>query len=171
MHSIRNGVVLLLLFCGVVISSARGETNIGVIDSEQIIQAMPEYTQGEQRLTSLTKAIQDTLDNMNRSYQTELQAYQQQQAGMTPDARAKAEERLRTIQQQMQQYRQMKETEIQQRRAAMLGPIREKILAAIDAVAKEMNLDAVVDKKSGGMVYVSKKIDNTFKVLDRIQRG
>ncbi|MGE3799723.1 MAG: OmpH family outer membrane protein [Candidatus Kapaibacterium sp.] len=167
----RNTALLLMLLCGAGLSAAQGETNIGVIDSEQIIQAMPEYTQGEQKLTALTKAYQDTLNAMNGGLQRDLKAYQENLGTMTADVKAKTEERLRNIQQQMQQYQQAKEQEIQQRRAALLAPIREKILAAVNAVATEMKLDAIVDKKTGGMVFVSKRIDITFKVLDKIQRG
>ena len=167
----RNTALLLMLLCGAGLSTANGETNIGVIDSEQIIQAMPEYTQGEQKLTALTKAYQDTLNAMNAALQRDLKTYQESLGTMTADVKAKTEERLRTIQQQMQQYQQAKEQEIQQRRAAMLAPIREKVLAAVNAVATEMKLDAIVDKKTGGMVFVSKRIDITFKVLDKIQRG
>ena len=171
MKIIRNIATLVLLLCGGVLSSAYADTDIGVIDSEQIIQALPEYTQGEQRITTLTQAIQDTLNRMNDAYQQQLKDYQQQQGTMSADVKTKTEERLRAIQQQMLQYRQVKENEIQQRRAAMLGPIREKVLAAVNAVAEEMKLDAVVDRRGSGMIYVSKKIDITFRVLDKIQRG
>ncbi|HQJ45692.1 MAG TPA: OmpH family outer membrane protein, partial [Ignavibacteriaceae bacterium] len=54
----------------------------------------------------------------------------------------------------------------------LFAPIKVKIYAAIEKVAKEENMQFVFDK-SGDIIllYADSAFDITFKVLDRLRRG
>ena len=56
-----------------------------------------------------------------------------------------------------------------QRQAELIQPIREKVRAAIEKVAKDEKLSAVMENSV--LIYFDSKLDITYKVLDNIRRG
>ncbi|MFN3270624.1 MAG: OmpH family outer membrane protein, partial [Candidatus Kapaibacteriota bacterium] len=95
--------------------------------------------------------------------------YLKQKSMMPADQQQKQEQALQEEQLKMQQYYNEKMNEIQNKREEFLEPIRNKVKSAIQAVAKEENLQVVFDK--GSLLYTEDKYDITFKVLDKIKRG
>ena len=149
-------------------TTAGAQTSIGVIDSEQILSAMPEAVQADKYIAAQTQAARDTFALLDQKYKTDVQNFQQNAASMTPEAKAQEENRLKEYQQRALMWKEQKEKELQGKRAQMLSQIRDKILTAVNAVANEMKLDAVVDRKDGGMVFVSQRIDITARVKTRL---
>lgn len=62
--------------------------------------------------------------------------------------------------------------EIYKKQEELFSPIKAKIYAAIEKVAKEESMQFVFDK-SGDIIllYADSAFDITFKVLDRLRRG
>jgi outer membrane protein len=53
-----------------------------------------------------------------------------------------------------------------------MGPIRDKILKAIESVAKEENVSFVFDRTNDAMLlFADAKFDITYRVIDRLKRG
>ncbi len=63
--------------------------------------------------------------------------------------------------------------EIAQQREKIFAPVREKIVKAIQSVAKEEKMVFVFDKTPEGsmVLYAEPTLDLTYKVLDRMKRG
>jgi outer membrane protein len=59
--------------------------------------------------------------------------------------------------------------EAAQEREKRLTPIREKVLRAIESVAKEDGFTFVFDRAN--VLYADAKVDLTYKVIDRLKRG
>lgn len=90
---------------------------------------------------------------------------------MTADARQKEEQAINGLRTRFMQYQEQKTAEVQQIRDNFLKPIREKVQAAIEAIAKEEKLNLVLDKVAGLVLYSEDKADITYKVLDKMKRG
>jgi outer membrane protein len=55
---------------------------------------------------------------------------------------------------------------------SVLKPLRDKIIDAIEEVAREEKLNFVFDKAGDViLLYADKQFDITFKVLDKLTRG
>jgi outer membrane protein len=152
--------------------SAQAQVKLGFINSDQIIQAMPEFKDVEGRLQVMQNAYQDTLNAMQNEWKDMVDKYQKQQALMTSDAKAKEEANINARREQILQYQQDRlgqQGMLAQAQARLIQPIRDKIRAAIEKVAKDEKLTAVME--TGTTLYFDAKMDITFKVLDYIKRG
>lgn len=163
-------IVTIALLGGITASHA--QTKLGFVNTETIIQGMPEFKGIEAKLKAMQSSFQDTLRAMEINYKTRVETYQKQQATMSADARAKEEEQLKAIVDQYQQYqndRLGQQGVLLQTQAQLVQPIKEKVQAAIRKVAEQEKLSAVMENSV--LIYVDQKLDITYKVLDYLHRG
>lgn len=169
---------LLLVLCVVAASTAVAQTSkIAYVNSETILRELPEAQQAQKELEATLKGWQDELEKMGKDLQEGLDDYQKKQALMDPTAKAAKEKSLQDLQQKAREYQYQKfdtrEGEAVKLREKKLSPIQEKVLKAIEAVAKEDGFQFVFDKISNAsnVLYADAKFDLTYKVIDRLKRG
>lgn len=166
-------VVALLLFTG----HAGAQTlKLGYVDSQKIFEGLPEAQRAQKDLDSKLQAWQDSLESMSANFQTQYELYQAQQGTMSDAANKSKQQELLKLQNEIQEYRAKKfgqSGEAAVLRSKMLAPLQEKVLKAIDEIAKEEKLHFVFDKIQDASIilYADSKFDYTFKVLDRLKRG
>ena len=81
-------------------------------------------------------------------------------------ARRKGEE----LEKKMQEFQKQgadAEKQLQQFQEQQLPPLFQKLESAVKAVAKEMKLDLVLDKRNAGLLYMDPKLDITDKVRSK----
>ena len=164
--------VIGALFVVVGYSHASAQLKIGVVVSETIITALPEFKQVQQRIETMQQSYLDTLRSVKAEFDQQFQKFQQQAGTLNAETKAQEEARLTQMQQRLQAYQNYHlgpQGTVIQAQNELLQPIRAKVIEAIEAIAKKQNLDAVMEKVEGGFLYVDPKMDITFKVLDHLQ--
>lgn len=173
------GIAMLALMLFVASANAQkpaanaGAVSIAVVDVETIVKELPEAIDADKRLKEIGTKWQDTLINMRKDLETKFQAYQKQKSMMPQDAQQKEEESLQKLNLTMMQYQEEKfgnQGELNILREKYLEPIRSKVRAAIESVAKEEKFNMVLDKGSSIVLFAEPKLDITFRVLDKIKR-
>lgn len=171
----RNFILFAIIIAALSATSLKAQSPaIGVVDVQTIVEQMPDAIKADKELKALGQAYQDSLIKYQQDFEARLKKYESQKAMMSPEQQTKEEESLKAYQMQILQFREQKfgqQGEIAQKRDQYLNPIREKVQAAIDAVAKEEKMSFVFDKSSEMVLYSLDKYDITFKVLDKIKRG
>lgn len=171
----RNIILLFTVLLLTSVSSFSQNLSIGVVDTEKIAAELPEFKDIESQLRNLSKKYQDSLVSMRGKLEQKYADLQKQMAMMPEAQKAQAQQELQTELMALQQFEQEKlgnQGEVARKQAEMIGPIRENILKVIEQVAAENKIDLVLDKADtplGSVVlYSAKKIDLTYKVLDRL---
>jgi len=155
---------------------AQNSVKIGYVDSEEILKALPEAIKAQGELDALINQWNDVIDSMAQALQQTYSNYQKQQNTMPENKKMETQQRLVQQQQVMEEYRRQKFAqgtgEIYQKQDQLLKPVKEKIFEAIEATAKEENMQFVFDK-SGDIIllYADASFNITYKVLDRLKRG
>ena len=144
---------------------------VGFVNTETIIKELPEAQKASADIEVKGMKIRDTLQMMQKEFETRLQEYTKQEALMSADAKQKEQEALNGLRARFLQYQETKTAEMQQLRENFLKPIREKVAKAIEDVAAEEKLNLVLDKTAGLVLFSEDSADITFKVLDRMARG
>ncbi len=163
-------VAALLLACSVASAQA---TKAAFVDSEKILGELPEAQKASAELNALLKGWQDSVATMQSDLQKQIEEYQKQSSVM-PQAKKDAEEkRLNDLNTRLREFAAQKldtrTGEAAQEREKRLTPIREKVLRAIESVAKEDGFTFVFDRAN--VLYADAKVDLTYKVIDRLKRG
>lgn len=154
--------------------SQKGGVSIGVVDIETIVKSMPEADNADKMIKDIGLKYRDSLQGIEKEYVAKMEEYEKQKGMMTPEQQKKEQENMRGIQVRYQQFQEEKfgvQGEIAQMREKLLEPIRSKVRAAIETVAKEEKLNYVFDKGSSALLYSEEKSDITYRVIDKIKRG
>jgi len=169
----RSVIALVIIACAVTVSAHAQSSGFraGFVNSETIIKELPEAQNALKKLEQESVAIRDTLQMMQKEFETRIEQYRKQESLMSTEAKAKEEESLNALRMRFLQYQEVKTQEVQVSREKAMEPIREKVKDAIAAVAKEEKLNMVLDTVAGIVLYNEDSADITFKVLDKMKRG
>ena len=170
--------LFLSTVCLLAFSLTAGAQNlkIGYVDSQKIFEGLPEAQDVQKALDAQLGVWQDSLELMTRNFQSEYEAYQAQQAMMSESVKEEKQQVLMRMQQEVADYRTRKfgqSGDAARLRQSMLQPLQNKVLKAIEDMAKEEKLNFVFDKLEDAalLLYAEAKFDYTFKVLDLLKRG
>lgn len=164
-----------LIVTGILILSMAGITmaqKYGYVDSEYILQSIPEYGAAQDKLNVLSvewqKEIEQKfadIDKMYKSYQSE--------AVLLPEdmKRSREEDIIRKEKEakDLQRQRFGQDGDLFKRRQELIKPIQDKIYNAIEDIATTKNYAFVFDKASGAsMLYANPRYDLSDEVLQKI---
>lgn len=173
----KKAVLLLAMVLMTGSLFAQSGMKIGYVNSQTILEQLPEAIKVQSDLDAIIAKWQKDLDSMNTDLQQAYAGYQQQAGNMPEDKRQAAEQEIMLKQQRFEQYRQRKfaqpNGEVFVKQEEMLKPIREKIITAIEAVSKKEGMSFVFDKNDSLplILHADDKYDITFEVLNKLKRG
>jgi len=157
-------------------SFGQTQLKIGYVDSEVILTQFSESIKAQGDLDAVTNKWSTQLDSMTLAYQQSITDYQKQAETMNDAKKTEAQQKIVKMEQNIMDFRKAKFTqgsgEVYKKQEELFAPIKAKIYAAIEKVAKEETMQFVFDK-SGDilLLYADSAFDITFKVLDRLKRG
>jgi len=172
---VRKYFVFILLIFSVTLF-AQNPQKIGYVDSQIILTQLPEAIKAQSDLDALTSQWSNQVDSMKLALQQQYADVQKQLATMTDDQKQLKQKELIDKEQQIYAFQNQKfqqpNGEIYKKQETIFDPVKKKIYAAIEQVAKEEGMHFVFDK-SGDilLLYADSAFDITFKVLDSLKRG
>ncbi len=170
-----KNLVLAILF--VLSASVYAQTQkIGFVNSTKIFQEIPEAQEAQKKLDAIIKPLQDQLEAMQKDFQTKLEEYQKKESMMTDAAKKTSQQELQDLQQKYNDFRLDKfgnDGSVAKEQDKIINPIKEKILKAIEKVAKEEKYSFVFDQTEQVKVllYGDAAHELTYKVIDKLKRG
>lgn len=168
--------LLFILLISTVTIFAQSPQKIGYVDSQIILTQLPEAIKAQSDLDALTTVWSNQVDSMKLTLQQQYADVQKQLATMTEDQKQIKQKELIDKEQQIYAYQNQKfgqpNGEIYQKQETIFDPVKKKIYAAIEQVAKDEGMHFIFDK-SGDilLLYADTSYDITFKVLDSLKRG
>jgi outer membrane protein len=165
--------IVAVLFLVPAFSSVHAQSKIGYINSESIMQTLPEAIDAQKTLDGLVSQWEAELQKMQTDWKRKYDEYDKKKLILTDQARADQEKELRNLDQAIQDYRNKKfgqNGELFQKQNEIMKPIQNKIFQVLEDIAKEDGYDYIFDK-SGQilLVYANEKNDLTAKVIQRMQ--
>jgi outer membrane protein len=162
----RKYFAIIVLFFTV--STASAQIKYGHINSDEIMEAMPEFKQ----LRASLERKQREQENKVRAMYTDLQKRQQelQEYGeglMLAVAEEKAIE-LDSLQKAIVAYQEGAGDELDNLRFKLLKPLNDKYLKIVNAVAKENGYTLILDESKGIVAYGNDSYDITALVKKKM---
>ncbi|PSQ87334.1 MAG: hypothetical protein BRD42_02460 [Bacteroidetes bacterium QS_3_64_15] len=160
-----KSVSLILLIAAVAVAPAQAQ-KIGFVDQQAILASMPGMQDVQQQIQQEMKEQQRQLQQKRQAFQKKVQQFQQQQSLLDDSARAERKRQLQKRQQELQQSTRKRQKQMQQRRRKLMQPLLEKLQGAIDKVAAQQELEAVMrqevllydDQTSDRVVDISRDV-------------
>ncbi len=141
----------------------------GYVNSQDVIQAMPEYSAARTEIDALTKQYEADLKSMQDELKTKSDNYDKEAASLPDATKKRREQELADLYQKIQQAYQDNQADIQKKSNEKMQAIMQKVTDAIEAVGKAGAYVYIVDLASG-MPYISKTLatDVTIDVKTKL---
>lgn len=138
---------------------------IGYTNLEYILAQLPEAKQIESQLKEFEKQLQNQLQSKYTEYEQKLDSYKKGQATMAEIVKQDKEQELMTLQNNIREFEEKAQTEMQNKQVALLEPVLNKIQKAIDKVAEANGYSYVLSTHtdmgaSAIILYAKNKEDN-----------
>lgn len=146
MKKLAKVLVLLVLALGIGYGANAQTQKIGYVDSQAIIELMPEGAKIQQDLQAYYSELQAELQAMATEYQNKMREYEANQATMSNILRQSKEKEIVDLQGRIQEFQANAENDLAAKHEELSKPMLDKIKAAIDAVVKAKGLAYVFEK-------------------------
>lgn len=162
----------LLLIISTLFAFSAYAQRFGYVDTEYILDLMPEYRSAQKQLDQLSEDWQKEIEKKQQVIDKMYREFQAEQVLLTEDLRKKREEEIKKKEKEMRDYRTQKfgyEGELFKKRQELIKPIQDRVFDAIQKVAKQSALDFIF-AKSGEfiMLYSNAKYDKSDEVLTEL---
>jgi outer membrane protein len=125
----------------------------GHINSEEVVQMMPEYKQMIASVEKKKKDAQAKMQRMYTDYQSKMNEMNQFGASMMEAVREEKLKELDSLQKSITYFQQTETSSIQEYQSKLLKPLNDKYLKIVNAVAKENGYTYIFDLSSGVVAY------------------
>lgn len=142
---------------------------IGFLDTEKILASIPEYNSAKSQLESLEKGYRTKVENEFAAIEKLYNAYQANKGTMSQVVRAQKENEIISKEEAAKKLQEsyFGENGIMQKKSQeLLSPIKERVQAAIERVAKSGGYMMIVDIASqSGVIYTNSQYDLSQEVI------
>lgn len=144
----------------------------GYVDSQYILEKMPEYKEAQKKLDDLSaqwqKELQAKQDEIAKMYKD----YQKEQILLPEDMKIKRQDEIMLKEKEMKELQKSRfgvNGELFTKRQEMIKPIQEKIYKAIKEVAESGGYAFIFDKSNNpSILYADPKNDKTDQVIKKL---
>ena len=164
-------LLLTLLACAMFIlvsgTSVFAQQKIGHIDTQAILQLMPERDSAAKVYEKFNAEITKNFESMNVVYNNLLETYTKQKDSLSSFIRSAKEAELVDMQGKIQNFRDVAQQELDKKQSELMAPIVEKLKKAIKAVAEANKFTYVIDVAGGSLVYFPE--DESLNILPLVK--
>ncbi|MBI5025764.1 MAG: OmpH family outer membrane protein [Nitrospirae bacterium] len=164
--AILSGLVLLLFF-GANVSRAEVATKIAYVDLFKAINESEAGLKAKNTLDDLIKSKQTTLDKKVKEIEKLKSEFEKQASVLSEDVKKKKLEEVESLQRDYQRLLQDSQTEVKKKEAELTGSILREMREIINKIAEEEGYALILEKAEGVVLYGSKNIDITDKVIKK----
>lgn len=165
-------ILSFLLIFGM--SFASQAQKYGYIDSDYILESLPEYKDAKEKLDKLaerwTKEIDERYDVLRRKKE----AFAREEVLLPTEEKNKRAEDIQKLEQEameMQKLRFGVQGEYFQKRQELIKPIQDKVFDAMQKVASKRNYSFIFDKANqSNLVYADSKFDISDEVIKELEK-
>jgi len=125
----------------------------GHINSDELIQSMPEYDSATVKLEKFRKELVNALELMQVELNTKSEAYQKENKNLSDIVKQTKEQELMDMQKRIQDFQTNAQTQLQNKQTEVFQPIYTKVDKAIKDVGKENGFFYVFDVAKGALLY------------------
>ena len=139
----------------------------GVVDLDNVFQAMPETATAQTQLTDASKKYEDEFQKLREEVDKLFAEYQNlQKDPATPDAiKERRLNELTERDQKVQQFRNTASQDLARLQEQLMAPIQQKINDAVKAVGQEGNFTFIFPHEQGLLLYTGTDVVNVTALV------
>jgi outer membrane protein len=160
----------ILMIFGIAFASSAQK--YGFIDSEYILNKLPEYKDAKERLDKLAERWTKEIEERYEVIKIKKNNFLREEDLLPADEKKKREEEIATLESeamQMQKTRFGVNGDYFQKRQELIKPIQDKIYEAMQTIASKRNYSFIFDKANqSNLIFADSKFDLSNEVLKEL---
>ena len=159
-------ICAICAICGFTTANAQGK--FGHVNTQEIIQAMPEYSKAEQEIKALQEQYEADLKSMYDELQKKGEAFDKEQASLPDNIKQRRQQELQEMQQKIQQSYQDNNQALQKASAEKMQAISSKVLDAVKSVGQAGGYVYIMENNSLPYISTTLSTDVTAQVKQKL---
>ena len=164
----KNTVKSILFTLAVITSFNLNAQKLGHVNSQAIVQEMPDYESARQELEGYKNDLTKELEMYQKLILEFAQAYEDQKSGMSAESRQRKEADLMERQQNYEKKAYEAETKLQQKEQELLQAIMIKVNTAVQDLAKDEGYSYIFERTTllhAGVDDISNKVRKKLGIV------
>ena len=171
----KKNYFFIILFLITYLVSAQRSVKIGYIDTEYILENLPEYNQVSDRLEEKAAGWKKEIEDRSRKIEQKKEALNSERILLTDEMIDEIEEEITLDEEELSEYQQKRfgpRGDLIIQKQQLIQPIQDQIFNAIRELAESKNYDFIFDKSADiVMLYSDKRFDVSDQILRTISRA
>ena len=165
---------LILIAAFVLSVGTLAAQNYIIVNSEKVFKSIDAYNTALSTLDKLAEQYQDMVDAKFAEVETLYNNYMNQKASLTAATRQTRENDILAKEKAAQEYQETlfgNDGTLMKKRIEMIEPIQKQVFSAIEAYAKQVGADVVLDSANNPtLLYSNPSVDRTQQVIDVLKK-
>ena len=165
---------LILIAVFVLTTGTLAAQNYIIVNSEKVFKSIDAYNTALSTLDKLAEQYQDMVDAKFAEVETLYNNYMNQNASLTAATRQTRENDILAKEKAAQEYQETlfgNDGTLMKKRIEMIEPIQKQVFSAIEAYAKQVGADVVLDSANNPtLLYSNPSVDRTQQVIDVLKK-
>jgi len=145
--------IISILFSGNIL--AQSPQQIGFVDSDKILEMLPEKVKATEKLTDLNNKYKAELQVMQNDYNKKYSDFISYQTSMAENIRLRRMQELYEIEKNIKDFMTIAQKDIDEQETQLLLPLRKKVKDAIYAVGVEQRFICIYDLANPAIIFVT----------------
>jgi len=167
----KRFTAIAALFVFVVAAGHSQNLKFGHINSDELIQAMPEFDSATVKLEKFRKELVNALELMTVELNNKNDAYTKEAKNLTDIVKQTKEQELIDLNKRIQEFQQNAQEQLQNKQVELFQPIYTKVDKAIKDVGKENGFLYVFDVAKGALLYFDETKSTNILALAKTKLG
>ena len=165
---------LILIAVFVLTTGTLAAQNYIIVNSEKVFKSIDAYNTALSTLDKLAEQYQDMVDAKFAEVETLYNNYMNQKASLTAATRQTRANDILAKEKAAQEYQETlfgNDGTLMKKRIEMIEPIQKQVFSAIEAYAKQVGADVVLDSANNPtLLYSNPSVDRTQQVIDVLKK-
>ena len=165
---------LILIAAFVLSAGTLAAQNYIIVNSEKVFKSIDAYNTALSTLDKLAEQYQDLVDAKFAEVETLYNNYMNQKASLTAATRQARENDILAKEKAAQEYQETlfgNDGTLMKKRIEMIESIQKQVFSAIEAYAKQVGADVVLDSANNPtLLYSNPSVDRTQQVIDVLKK-
>ena len=146
---------VFILMLNATLFAQQTNSSVAYVNTTELIEVMPEKVAATEALTKLSDNYKQELKIMQDEYNKKYSDFITYQTSLAENIKLRRMQELTELENKMNQFMELAQTDIEQQEQKLLVPINEKIGEAIKAVGFERQYTVIYDKSNPAILFIS----------------
>jgi outer membrane protein len=140
---------------------------LGHINSQDLLNAMPEVATAQKQLQSAAADYQTQADKLRDEYNRRLKELITQKDTLLPAILEERQNSLTDLEKRLETFNQTAQTELQKEQQDLMQPILDKVKQAINEVGVENKFSYIFDTSAATVLFFSKETEDVLPLVKK----